>query len=199
MADPLLHLDQGILSHFRVAPGLERRGGGAENDGGAADFGPHDGDIAGVVAGNLLLLVGRVVLFVDDDQAQVLDRGEDGRAGADDNARFAAADAIPLLGALVGGERGVQQGHAGAEGGVQLRRHGRSEADLRDQQNGRAAGKPRTLHGGQIHGRLARAGHAVQQAGAKALAVERSHNVPQRGLLSVVEFVLDLPRPAAER
>ncbi len=56
------------------------------------------------------------MLFIDDDEAQIFDRREDGRAGADDDARFAAADAIPLLGALVGRERGVQQRHAVAEG-----------------------------------------------------------------------------------
>ncbi len=68
---------------------------------------------------------------------------------------------------------------------MQLRRHGGREADLRDQQNGRAAGEPRALHGGQIHRRLARAGHPVQQAGAKAISIERRHDMLQRGLLGM--------------
>ena len=55
------------------------------------------------------------MLFVDDDEAQVERRGEDGRTGADHDARFAAADAIPLLSTFVGRERGVQQGHAAAK------------------------------------------------------------------------------------
>ncbi len=130
------------------------------------------------------------MLFVDDDETQVLDRREDGRAGADHDARFSTPDAVPLLGALVGRERGVQQGHAGAEGRVQLSRHGRGEADLGHQQNGRAAAEPRALHGGQIHRRLARAGHAVQQAGAEAISIKRRHDVRQRGLLGIVEHVL---------
>jgi hypothetical protein len=39
-----------------------------------------------------------------------LDRREDGGAGADDDAGLAAADAVPLLGALVGGELRVEEG-----------------------------------------------------------------------------------------
>ena len=50
------------------------------------------------------------MLFVDDEETKVLYRREDSRAGADHDARFPAADAIPLLGALIGCERGVQEG-----------------------------------------------------------------------------------------
>ena len=65
-----------------------------------------------------------------------VDGREDGGAGADDDAGFAAADAMPLLGALVRRERGVQQGDLGAEGVMQLRGHGGREADLGDEEDG---------------------------------------------------------------
>ncbi len=95
------------------------------------------------------------MLFVNDDETQVRGRCEDGGAGTDHDARFPAPDAIPLLGALVRRERGMQEGHAGAKGGVQLSRHRWGKTNLRDQQNGGAAGEQHALHGGQIHGRLA--------------------------------------------
>src|SRR5437879_4867310 len=50
-----------------VALGRRRRGG--EDHHGARPPGAHDPDVAGVVAQAVLLLVGRVVLLVDDDEA----------------------------------------------------------------------------------------------------------------------------------
>ena len=55
---------------------------------------------AGVVAGIALLLVGAVVLLVDDDQPEVVERREHGRARADADARLAAAHPPPLVVAL---------------------------------------------------------------------------------------------------
>jgi hypothetical protein len=75
--------------------------GGAEDNGDAEEFGAHHGDVAGVIARGLFLLVARVVFFVDEDEAEVGHGREDGAACADDNAGFAATDAVPLLGALV--------------------------------------------------------------------------------------------------
>ena len=89
-----------------------------------------------MVARRLFLLVAGVVLLVDDDEAEVVDGREDGRAGADDDAGFAASNAVPLFGALLGRERGVEQGDIGAEGVMQLRGHGGGEADFRDEQDG---------------------------------------------------------------
>jgi hypothetical protein len=66
------------------------------------------GDVAGVVARVALVLVGGVVLLVDDDQAEVDDRREHRRARAHADARLAAAQALPLVVALALGELGVQ-------------------------------------------------------------------------------------------
>jgi hypothetical protein len=80
----------------RVPPGFERGGGRAEDDVGAVRrLGPLDGDVAGVVAGELVLLVGRVVLLVDDDEGGAVDGGEDGGARADGDARFARGEPGP--------------------------------------------------------------------------------------------------------
>ena len=111
--DALGHGDALVLAGLGILPALERGRGGAEDDGSSGQLGAHDGDVAGVVARGFFLLVALVVFFVDEDEAEVGDGGEDGGAGADDDGGFAAADAVPLLGALGGGEGGVEQGDAG--------------------------------------------------------------------------------------
>jgi hypothetical protein len=69
-----------------VGVGLERGGGGTEDDGAGGHLGAFDGGVAGVVARELVLLVGGVVLFVDDDEAEAVERSEDGGAWSDDDA-----------------------------------------------------------------------------------------------------------------
>ena len=49
--DALVHLDEGVFGLLGVVPGFERRRRGAEDDGSLGEFGAHDGDVAGVVAG----------------------------------------------------------------------------------------------------------------------------------------------------
>ena len=126
------------------------------------------GDGAGVVAGVALLLVGGVVLLVDHDQAEVADRGEDGRARADADARLAAAQAPPLVVALAGGEGRVEDREAVAEPGPEARHRLRREADLGDEDDRAAAARQRRLDRGQVDLGLARAGDAVQQLLARA-------------------------------
>ena len=47
-----------------------------------------DGDIAAMIARGGFLFVGAFVFFVDNDQPEIRQGGEDGRAGADDDAGF---------------------------------------------------------------------------------------------------------------
>ena len=51
------------------------------------------------------------VLFVDDDEREICNGRKDRRPRADDDARFSTPDAMPLLGALVISEGGVQDGN----------------------------------------------------------------------------------------
>jgi len=74
-----------------------------------------DRDVASVVAGTLLLFVRAVVLFVDDNQADALERGEHRRARADHDVDVGAADALPLIVALAVREAAVLDRHAVAE------------------------------------------------------------------------------------
>ena len=73
------------------------------------------GDVPGVVARVALVLVGGVVLLVEHDQAEPLDRREDRRARADADARGTAAQPAPLVVALARRQLGVQDGDGVAE------------------------------------------------------------------------------------
>ena len=85
---------------LHAVDGLRARGRGAGQQPRAGLVGAEGGDVAGVVARVALLLVGGVVLLVDDDQPEALDRREDRRARADGDPRLAGAQAAPLVVAL---------------------------------------------------------------------------------------------------
>src|SRR5262249_43597847 len=70
-----------IFAGSRVMERLHRRSGGAEQRDGVFHLGANDGDVAAVVARRFLLLVAGFLLFVDDDEAEIFERGENGGAG----------------------------------------------------------------------------------------------------------------------
>ena len=139
------------------------------------------------------------MLFVDDDEAEVFDGREDGGAGADDDAGFAVSNTVPLLGALLGGEGGVEQSDVGGEGVMQLRGHGGGEADLGDEEDGGFSLVESAAHGGEIDGGLAGAGDAVEQMRAEFGGFDRGGDGVEGGLLGVVEGVLGARQPGEMR
>ena len=120
-------------------------------------------DVARVVAGVALVLVGGVVLLVDHDQPQLRDRREDRRARPDADARLALAQAPPLLVALPGCHPRVQDRDRLAEAGAEASHDLRRQRDLRDHHDRPAALRERLLRRAQVDLGLARAGDAVQQ------------------------------------
>jgi len=138
---------------------LGPRGGAARHDERAALL----GDEPGVVARVALVLVGRVVLLVDDDQAEALDRGEHRRARAHAHARLAAAQAQPLVEALAVAERRVQDRDGVAEALDEARHDLRRQRDLGHQDDRPLPPLERRADGLQVHLGLARAGDAVQE------------------------------------
>ena len=98
--DAAAQRDQRVAPAPGILIALHRRRRRAENGERASLPRAHDGDIAAVVARRLFLLVRAVVLFVDDDQPDVRERREHGRAGSDDDVDVAAPDPVPLIVAL---------------------------------------------------------------------------------------------------
>ena len=89
-----------IFSGAGVVVRLQRRRGGAEQRDGSFEARTIDGSVAPVVARRFLLLVARFLLLVDDDQAEIFERRENGGARADHDAGVSVAHAPPFAGAL---------------------------------------------------------------------------------------------------
>src|SRR5439155_16559047 len=124
--------EQLVLPAARVRPALEARRRTSQDDDGALRARAHDGHLARVVARRLALLVARLVLLVDDDGAEVAERREDGRAGADGDALLAAAEGEPGVVPLAVGEGAVQHGDPVPEDGAEAVDRLRGEGDLGD-------------------------------------------------------------------
>jgi hypothetical protein len=81
---------QPVASAPRIGERLDRRSGRAEDHRTISEAAQRNRKVAGVVANPVLLLVGSVVLFIHDDEPEVIDRGEDSRARADYDPHVAA-------------------------------------------------------------------------------------------------------------
>ena len=74
-------------------------------------LGQHDGGIAGVILELFVLFVAGFVLFIENDQAELVERAKQGRARANQNVAPAFDHAPPLVGFLARGEMRVQDRH----------------------------------------------------------------------------------------
>ena len=108
---------QCVLAALGVVVRLEGRCRGAEDDGGSFETGAHDRHVATVVARAVFLLVGSLVLFVDDDEAERRQGREHRRAGAHDHLRLGVADAPPLVVPFPRRQLAVLYGYRRAEAG----------------------------------------------------------------------------------
>ena len=139
-----------------------------------------------VVAWIGLLLVGRVVLLVDADQADPLHRREDRRARADHHPRLAAGDPLALVAPLGLAQAGVQDRDRVAEARAETTDRLRRERDLGDEHDRPEAaleGRCRRL---EIDLGLAAPGRAVEQE-VSAPLVERGRHPGERQLLRLAQ------------
>ena len=98
--DALGQREQLVLAGGRVVITLERRRGTPEYDCAFLDLRAHDRDVACVIAWCFLLFVSRLMFFVDNDEAEILERREDRAASTDYNARPTRVDLVPFIVAL---------------------------------------------------------------------------------------------------
>src|SRR5262249_22988894 len=99
----------------RVLRRLERWRRSPEYDERLLEPSAHDGDVASVIPRRFFLLVRRVVFLIDNDEPDVLERREHGRARADHDADLAAPDAMPLVVPLTRRKPAVLDRHGVAE------------------------------------------------------------------------------------
>ena len=108
------------------------------------------------------------MLLIHHDEAEVRDRCEYGRAGAEYDARPAAVSLAPGEQALGVGEPRVQHRERGLEAFAKAPDQLRGEPDLRHQHQRTLTACQHALDEPQIHLRLAAAGDAVQYEGPEA-------------------------------
>ena len=147
----------------RVDFGLDRGRRGGEHDRDFRDARAHHRHVAGVVVHAVLLLVGAVVLLIDDDQAEIGIRQEQRRARAHDDARLARRDRRPGARAHARRELRVPFGRAHAEARGEAVEELRGERDLRHQDQRLPAAPDGFGDRLEIDLGLARAGDAVDQ------------------------------------
>ncbi len=117
---------------------LHGRGGAPQHHGGAGEPRAGCGDLAGVVTGGVSLLVGRLVLLVDEDEAEVPHGGEDRRAGPDHDPAPSLGQPPPVIGPLPRAQAAVPHRDQAAEALGEAVRRLRGERDLRDEADGGA-------------------------------------------------------------
>ena len=164
--DARREIEQRVFAGGRVMVALERGRRAAEQDGAALELGAHDGDIPGVIARRLLLLVGSLVFLIHDDDSRLAHRRKNRAACANDDASLARMNAMPFIVPFALGKSAVQHRHRVARAGEpalepldRLRRQG----NLRHQHERAPTLRARHRDGLQVDLRLAAAGDPVQQ------------------------------------
>ena len=160
------------VSPLEAGPALGPRRRAPVDGDSAFEHRPLRGDGARVVAGVKLLLVRRVVLLVDDDEAQVRHGSEDGRAGTDDDACLAARDPLALVAPLGFRQGGVDNRDALTTRGEAAERL-RGQGDLRHEHDRSPATFERGGAGLQVDLRLAAPGRAVRSTWAPPASSRR--------------------------
>ena len=96
----LVQCDQPQAAGLGGIVGLGAGGGGGKHQQGVFSGGALAGHIVGGIAGRGLALIGVLLLLIDQDQANILQRGEHRAAGPHHNVRLAGLDQPPLQKAL---------------------------------------------------------------------------------------------------
>ena len=174
-----------IRAAAAAVEGLGRRRGGAQHKRAAVaprHLGRH---LTRVVARTGALLIAGLVLLVDDDEAQVVKRAKERRAGSHDHTRGTAGNHIPLVQALAGRKVRMEHGNRLAKARAKATDGLSRQRDLGHQHAGRTAGCEHTLDGGEVHLGFAGAGDAVNQHHVAMGVQTGALNLRERLLLAV--------------
>ena len=172
-----------VLAAQRVRVRLHGGCGGAQHHRAGLEARAHHRDVASVVPRALVLLVGPVVLLVDDDEPQVRNRREHRGAGADDDPRVALPHAPPLVVPLPRRELAVQHRHRPPEARARRAHEHRRQADLGHEDDRPPAPREGRLDGAEVDLRLPAARHAVEEERPERPSGEGVEHRPQRRLL----------------
>ncbi len=125
------------------------------------------------------------MLLVHDDEADVAQRGEDGRAGTNHHTGIATARLLPVAPPLGQAEAGVEDSQGCPEPSAQVRHQCRGETDFRHQNQHLATRLQGCSRRPQIDLRLAGSGDSVQHECAGLSRMHRRLQFVERGLLVI--------------
>ena len=169
-AEPLRQMNARVAAAPRIHLGFDRRRRRHQHDRDLGGPRPHHRHVARVVAHAVLLLVGGVVLLIDDDQTEVCVRQKQRRARADHDADFVRRHRQPGARAQPRRELRMPLRRPGAEAGGEAIEELRRQRDLGHQHERLLAPADALGHRLEIHLGLARAGDAIEQGDAEAAA-----------------------------
>ena len=148
-------------------------------------MGPHHRHVAGMIMRAVVLLVGLLMLFIDDNEAEIGVGQKQRRTRPHHHRRFARGDRGPVARTGTRGQFGMpfQRPHAEAVGETVEELSG--QRDLRHQDQRLPAAADDLGNGFEIDLGLARAGDAVEQRDVEtAVGGERPHGVHRAALLT---------------
>ena len=145
-----------------------------------------------MVARRFFLLIAGFLLFIDDDEAEILEWRKDGRARADDDARFAVADAPPFASrspSLSAECRTATPSKRAPNQARHCRPTHRVSAISGTRTIAVFSARERFLDGAHVDLGLAATGDAVEEEDAEFTKLEASFDGVEGGFLISVEFV----------
>ena len=162
-AETLRQMQPGVAPAPRIDLGLDRGRGGSKHDRNSGNVAAHHRHVAGMVVHAVLLLVGRIVLLIDHDQAEIRVGQEQRRARADDHAHLPGRDRLPGAGAPARRKLRMPLGRPHAKARREPVQHLRGQRDLGHQHERLPAAPHGFGHRLEIDLRLAGAGDAIDQ------------------------------------
>ncbi len=153
-----------VAARIGVVARFDRRRRRAQDHPGVGEFRPHHRHVAGVVVDPVILLEGAVMLLVEHNQPQLVERQEQRRARPEHRADGAVIDAAPGAAALARRHVRMPLGRPRAEAPGEALDEGVGERDLRQNDQRLPPGPQRVRHRLEEHFGLAAAGDPVEQA-----------------------------------
>ena len=154
----------------------------------------NDGHVAGIIEDAILLLVGRIMLFIDNDQAKLGKGQEERRARAGNHTHLARHHLPPDLFACARREIGMPLGGLGTETILKPLQKARRQCDFRQQDQHLLAALQRLGHRLEIDLGLTGTRHAIDQRHRKLALVDGLDQNPRRILLHALQPVGDVIR-----
>ena len=170
-----------------VEPRLDRRRRGRQHDWRLLEPRAHDRHVARVIDDALLLLVGALVLLIDDDEAEVGERQKERRARADNHGRLAACRRRPDAFALTLGQARMPFGRPCPEARGEAVEKLRGQRDLRQEHKRLALLSQGFRDRLEIDFGLARSRHALEQSGRERALGDEADEIIGRGALIGIE------------